>query len=350
MKTTFTRIFGLFGLTLLLSASTYQEAQAQDFSGLVKAHPDDAETLLGNYLEPAFTGFGMGIANGWYNTAAPHKFPGFDLTITGNLVTVPADGQFFNFSSAEYSGRVTSSANELPTIFGPDDSEPSLQLDYTREYNGQSYRISETVNGLSGLGFNMVPVPVAQLGIGLPKNTDLKVRFIPSFAVGDLSLGLWGVGVMHDFKQWIPGLKALPFDASVFVGYTKFEAANNFATPDNASFTTDGEGVISSSALTYQLLVSKKLSVLTVYAGLGANSINSNLKMLGTYYVEGENEVSGEVEQIELEKDPINLEFSAGGARATIGARLKLAIITLHADYTLQKYNTVSAGIGISVR
>ncbi|HEX2967771.1 MAG TPA: DUF6588 family protein, partial [Bacteroidales bacterium] len=38
------------------------------------------------------------------------------------------------------------------------------------------------------------------------------------------------------------------------------------------------------------------------------------------------------------------------GLRANIGFRVKLAVITIHADYTRAQYNVLSAGLGISVR
>ena len=34
----------------------------------------------------------------------------------------------------------------------------------------------------------------------------------------------------------------------------------------------------------------------------------------------------------------------------TAGMRLKLAIFTLHADYTVQKYDVLTVGFGFSVR
>jgi hypothetical protein len=45
----------------------------------------------------------------------------------------------------------------------------------------------------------------------------------------------------------------------------------------------------------------------------------------------------------------INIE-NFSGLRANIGLRIKLAIITIHADYTRAQYNVFSAGLGISFR
>jgi hypothetical protein len=48
--------------------------------------------------------------------------------------------------------------------------------------------------------------------------------------------------------------------------------------------------------------------------------------------------------------DPVNLNFDANGVRTTLGARLNLGFFKIFGDYTLQKYNTVSAGIAFSFR
>ncbi|WP_339791339.1 DUF6588 family protein [uncultured Imperialibacter sp.] len=353
MKSVFTKVFSCLGLALFIVVLSSKESKAQDFSEVLKAQGDDAEKLLENYIGPFFTGFGVGMANGWYNTAAPHKFPGFDLTVSVNLASVPQDGQVFKFNASDYSsitgvrqnGGAAQSTADVETLFGPGDTESELQLSYQREYQGQTYTVNSAVELPSGFGFPYVPTPVAQLGIGLPKGTDLKLRLMPTIASEDFSISLFGIGVMHDFKQWIPGMKVLPFDASVLIGYTKLSAENSFA---GSEITDNGTGEISVSSLTYQILVSKKLSILTVYGGFGANSIKSNLKMLGTYTIEAEAS-NGASADIELQ-DPVDLMFKSGGARATIGLRLKLAILTLHGDYTVQKYNTITAGVGFSVR
>ena len=146
---------------------------------------------------------------------------------------------------------------------------------------------------------------------------------------------MFGVGVMHDVKQYIPGIKELPFDLSAFVGYTSMKMDVGFNSND-----PDQKGEFKSTATTIQALISKKLSVLTVYGGVGYNIANTTLGVSGTYDL-------GYGAQTPLN---FKIEGNASGPRATAGLRLKLAILTLHADYTLQEYNTLSAGIGLSVR
>ena len=93
------------------------------------------------------------------------------------------------------------------------------------------------------------------------------------------------------------------------------------------------------NSTTVQAVVGKKFSVITFYGGLGYNIAKSNIALKGNYDIDGTNY-----------KDPINLDFAASGPRATIGTRLKLAVFTFHADYTVQKYKCLTLGFGISVR
>lgn len=182
---------------------------------------------------------------------------------------------------------------------------------------------------------------MAHLGFGLPKGTDIKLRFTPTIDAGDdATLKLFGIGVMHDIKQWIPGIKLLPFDLSGFVGYTKFKMETYFDPEANP----DQRGLFEMNATTIQGLISKKFSILTLYGGLGYNIANSTLAMKGTYDINEDGDISP------TEVDPIDMKFSASGFRTTAGMRLKLAVITLHADYTIQKYKCLTVGFGISVR
>jgi len=44
------------------------------------------------------------------------------------------------------------------------------------------------------------------------------------------------------------------------------------------------------------------------------------------------------------------LDFDASGVRATVGTRLSLGFFKIFADYTIQEYNTLAAGIAFSFR
>ena len=176
---------------------------------------------------------------------------------------------------------------------------------------------------------------MAQLGIGIYKNTDVKIRWTPEIDLdGSGTFKLIGFGVLHDVKQWIPGLKLVPIEISAFAGYTNMKT--EFFIDEDAGQRAE----LNVDALVIQGLVSKKFSILTVYGGLGYSRANTNFGLLGDFDIEG----------VDLPTDPINFDFKASSLRATAGLRIKLAILTIHGDYTLQEYNTLTVGVGFSVR
>lgn len=372
MKTTFTRIFGLLGLSLVISVASLQEAKSQDLGEILSAGVDDANTYLENYVAPGINAFGNGLAGGWYNTAQAHKKFGVDLTISLNMAAIPDAEKMFSFAEAGFNRfQLRGDADGmLPTFAGASaesGSELFIPANTTIDYNGQSITIEDEIalevpNGLFGeadLSLSSMPTPTVNLGIGLIKNTDLKIRLVPEQNVGDFGFKLFGIGVMHDIKQWIPGMKALPFDLSGFIGTTKLTASlaltansvnEDASNGTTTSFTGEGEAEFISRATTFQVLISKKLSILTPYVGVGFNSVKSTFDVRGEFDYDVENSTTSDTQHLDI-TDPVSLEFTgAGGARATVGARIKLAILTLHADYTIQKYKTFTAGVGLSIR
>ncbi|MEO9805832.1 MAG: DUF6588 family protein [Reichenbachiella sp.] len=331
--------------------TSLEDAEALDISVFLKGGEEAASELMGLYLNPAFTGMGFGVANGWYNTAKPHKPLGFDITATLSLAKTPNSDLFFSMLQAgdiTSGGIRTQSGNteEFATVFGDDRTvglESSLTqngITVTSQFNAPpGLNLEDDVNGY-------VPVPMLQAGIGLIKNTDLKIRWVPTQKSDEdgYELKMFGLGVMHDFKQWIPGIKHIPIDMSVLVAFNRINAKLDLT--NDAVSGAGQEGEFGINAWTYQVLVSKKLSILTLYGGFGFNNVSTSLEVKGSYDIQDDTDSNLVITLV----DPVSESFTSSGMRATAGFRLKLAIITLHADYTLQKYNTITAGLGFSFR
>ena len=61
----------------------------------------DGKSLIEAYVSPLGNSLGAALNNGWYNTAKPHHLGGFDVTITANLVLVPANAKTFNITKEQ---------------------------------------------------------------------------------------------------------------------------------------------------------------------------------------------------------------------------------------------------------
>ncbi|MDH5367604.1 MAG: hypothetical protein OEW67_11485 [Cyclobacteriaceae bacterium] len=346
MKNIFLKIGFFLFIGLLI---TYSSAKSQSNINVLleivqedkNAGTQDANTLLEGYMSPLMHGLGIGMNNGWFNTAAPHKSFGMDIGFVAGLAFVPDDELTFRPTNMNL---IDDPQSDLPTIFGSSIAPQPLNLKSPRV--GQV----EMIPGIGmkdKIGFNAVPFAVPQIGLGIVKGTDIKFRFLPETSISNNStIGLLGFGILHDIKQYLPVVKKIPFDLSVMVGYTKISMNMDLEDPNTG---TVGNAEIGFNSLIYQALISKKLSVITLYGGLGFSSTNSGLKLLGDYDLDKDGVINLVPSGVDVQ-DPIDLSFKKGTPKFTAGFRLKLAIFTLNFDYTLQKYQSFNMGFGFSFR
>lgn len=285
----------------------------------------DFRVLSKAYLEPFGKSFGTSLNNGWYNSAAPHKLFGFDITFN-TAVVLPASGdREYDVSKLDLKyWELSDPANSMAqSVTGDKTSGPTL---------------TDKATGLAsmplpqGANLRFVSAPIVQIGVGLPFHTEVIGRFFPKVDMGSMGkFSLWGVGVKNEFKEFIPGFKKVPIDISILLGYTKFKSTFEVANNQNLNFEATG--------FTGRLLISKSIPVLTVYAGAGYNKSTTNVALKGTYTV-------GAVSLT----DPLDLEFKNTGFIANVGLRIKLALIAFHFDYAFSDYGVFNAGVGINFR
>ena len=296
----------------------------------------DATKFLEAYFSPLGQSFGAGLNNGWYNTAKPHKLGGFDLTFTLNAVSIPNDMQHFDPNNIDN----FSSNSTTPTILGAGEGS-----EITYNNNGNSMTFNMPNQGT--LKKSLIPIPILNAGIGLIKKTELDFRYIPTYNydlgfTGKGSVALWGIGVKHDLLQWIPVIgNAIPVSLSLQTGYTQLNTSFSVVDP-NSSVNQDVS--LDINATTINLIVSKKLLMITAYAGLGYNSSVTKFSSETSFNVgTSTNPVTMNI--------PVEMKFeSQNEMRANIGLRFNLAIIALQANHTFSKYPVTTIGAGISLR
>tara|TARA_Y100001978_G_scaffold202928_1_gene225786 strand:- start:2717 stop:3646 length:930 start_codon:yes stop_codon:yes gene_type:complete len=304
----------ILSILLLCSTLTYSQSDLDIYYG---------KNILKEYIRPIADGFSAGLNNGWYNTAKPHKFGGFDITIASNIVLIPESYRMFSISEI---GGNSFSGGETPTIVG--EKEPSEIT-----YNSNSVKMPP------GLNIPVFPVPIVQAGIGLIKGTEINIRYLPKINVGKVDQNLYGLGLKHDLLQWIPGGKILPISLSIQGGYTKF---NSTVVIENVIGDRNNELAFDVEAMTANIILSKKILMFTPYASLGYNSSKSSFKIDGDYAVGALELNAEELTNIEYES---NTEI-----RANLGFRFNIAILALQANYTISKYPVATLGAGISFR
>ncbi len=349
-------------LFCLVISSLLNTAKAQNEVGeFIEAGKNDGAELAGAYLSPFFKGLGAGLNNNWYNTANVHKSGRFDLTITFSPVLIPASDKKFDVADLNLNllKLKAGSPTESATLAG-NNSDKTATFEYVIKGPGNTSD-TLTINSPKGALVPLVPVPMAQLSIGVIKGTEIIGRFIPTTNLGNLGeIGLFGVGVKHDIKQWIPVMKELPFDLSVLAGYTQLKSSFNLNVEPNPNLPKDNPNTsydnqklnLKTSSTTINAIISKKLAVLTVYGGVGYMGSSTNISATGNYPIpayDSDGNNGGGLET-QTQVDPIDKKFSgANGANLTAGFRLKFLVLTIGGSYTLAKYQTPSVGLGICV-
>lgn len=332
------------------------------------------------YLEPFAGAMAVGMGGGWTTTANTHELFGFDITFSGSVVNIPTSDLTFDAGALNMPGiNLSGNTSEAPSISASNDlSAPSIgkTVEVPGVGSGDFY-----FPGIKGLGINKGGSAALQVGFGLPKGTEIMVRFVPDISnsvnnilssVGEIELsktGMWGVGVKHDIKQWIPVVKQIPFlQMSAMLTYSSF---NSGFSGNDLLFDPERMGATSSlpestwdnqsfdfkmTSFTGALLIGANIPIFQPYIGLGFNSakfeggFNGNFPVLVMDIPDVTNPSQIQAVVNEYEENPLNVDFKGTGFNFQAGARVKLGLFILHYTYTASKYSMHTAGLGFTFR
>lgn len=370
MEKTTKRLISLTSILLFVSIVSF--SQIGDITNFLAGGVDDAELMLTEYIRPAANALGANLSAGWYNTADVHKSGGFHLNLTVCTAFAPEEHQNYNLEELALSDDIRYDYNIAKTAAGTRGSE--TQIWYVADVPVIGEQEVVRFDHPGGSGYNMLPSPMINAGVGIIKGTEIMGRYMPKIKYGadkTNSIGLWGVGIKHDLKQWLPVVKNIPvFNLSLMYGYTRvnFHSGLTPLTPSmlNAEdLTTMADWETQNMDLQLQghtanVLVGASLPIVSFYGGAGVSITQTNLNLNGDYPipsivmdVEAPNFGEVVVTDNDFVKDPFDIEIKNqdGGTtkpRFNLGMRFKFAVITIHIDYTWANYSIATAGFGIA--
>jgi len=373
MKTLIKRTILIICSSVFLTFSAF--SQFGELGNLLSGGVADAELMLKEYIRPVANGFGANLTSGWYNTADVHKLGGFHLNVTASVAFAPKDHQSFDLDNLDLSQGIRYDDNMGKTAAGTRGAGPEVWYVMDVPVIGEQEIVRYDLPG--GSGTNMFPSPMINAGLGLIKGTEIMGRYMPTIKYGKNktnSIDLWGIGVKHDLKQWIPFIKRVPvLQMAVMYGYTKLNFHSNLdpVTPQmlgvDHDLTTSADWNTQNIDLQFQghtanLLFGVNLPVVCFYGGAGVGVSKANLNLNGDYPVpiietNTADPYFGDVivTDNDVVTDPFDIEIKNqdGGTtkpRINVGMRFKFTVITLHVDYTYANYSVATAGLGISFR
>lgn len=335
--------FPKFILSLFLVAS-FQIANAQQNVGdLFKSGPADATKLVNAYFDPLYKGLGVGLSDGWTNTAKSKGFLKFDVRVSVSGALVPQSARTYDVNTLGLSNiKPAIGASSIgPTAFGNDQQGGRMQI-----YSSNGIPTTTFFNLPQGIGFHIVPSAQIQATLGLPKNIDISLRAMPKVKLGnDLgSLSMIGFGAKVELLPLLIGKsdKLVPVDIALAGGFTQYK----YTLPLNINNTTNSDQRINAkfNGVNFDAIISKKILFFTPFASVGYQTSITNLKALGTYSFDTGNGTSVSY------TDPVSVkQKDIDGFRASLGFQLKFGFFKLYGSYTAAKYNLFNAGIGLGL-
>ncbi|MFD0993260.1 DUF6588 family protein [Tenacibaculum geojense] len=338
----------LFLLVATVSINSFAQNGPE---GLLFASKEDANRLTNAYMNPAMKGLIYGMNNGWYHTAKVHKKFGFDFSFSLNGSFIPSEDEMFSLSNLTSVNQLNGGNITSATIAGSENDGSSATVTFEEDFNGTTIQYTGTFDMPGGikedLPGNAVPTPVIQASLGLPFKSDVILRFVPKVGNDDVKGGLFGIGLKKEITDWFGPMDKTPLHVSLLATYTTMGVDYTITDDDPSDNIDIQNGLVdfNLNAYTVQAIASLNFPVINLYGGIGYTGGSSSLDMLGTYTVRYN--LSNTERTLQ---DPLNLDFDANGFRTTLGARISLGFFKIFADYTLQEYNAVNAGIAFSFR
>lgn len=335
----------LFGalVALLLTVNIKKASAQQDVGGLFVSGPADATKLINAYFDPLYKGLGVGLSDGWTNTAKSKGLLKFDVRVSITGAFVPQSARTYDVNTLGLNNiKPAPGASSIgPTAFGNDQEGGRMQV-----YTSGGLPTTTFFNLPQGVGFHVVPSAQIQATLGLPKNIDITLRAMPKIKISnDLgSLSMIGVGAKIELLPLFMGKteKLIPFDLAIAGGFTQYK----YTLPLNVNNTSNSDQHIDAkfNGVNFDAIISKKILFFTPFASVGYQTSKTNLKALGTYKFDTGNGTS--VTYV----DPISVkQTDIDGARASVGFQFKFGFFKFYGSYTEAKYSMVNAGIGLGI-
>jgi len=355
-------IFRFAGAVICMLVLVGSVASAQDLQAQLSKLGHDAAV---GYISPILSGWGNDLNSGIYYSADLHDVLGFDvgvklamsrftdedktyaLTLPTTMTVNPSALGYTGYpsgttvtlsslgSNPNYSGSVTGNS----AVGAQEEVDVKTLGGFGIVKNGSTVVGSVPVPAgkiilplpggldLGTMGKTGVPLPMPQLNLGLPFGIEFMLRYIPTVSSGDAGkFNYMGFGLRYSIDQWIP---FCPVDLAV-----------HFMTQKMNFKSTDDKDIFSASGTAYGVEVSKRLFILTLYGGFQLE--NSTLTL---------NDFQGYSPELGQTVTIPGFEVKGSNkSRFTVGARLLLLIVNVHAEYSIAKNPVIAIGAGISIR
>lgn len=173
---------------------------------------NDMLFLADGFASPASESAAYQATAGWFTSAMALEEWKVDVSVHGNAIIVPSSKKEYTINNNDF-GILQISGNDrgvLPTAFG---ANSEVQFEGRRNIvirdednlplpEGTEIPIS-SFDAIDGIDKGMLAYPFAQVSVGLPYGFQLGVRALPSMEIDGSKFSTYGVGLKHNFSQYL---------------------------------------------------------------------------------------------------------------------------------------------------
>lgn len=309
------------------------EAITADFVSNLSIYADAfISPILGTY-SPALVASNHITAK----TLKPFAF-GIGISASGTIMT--ADQLEFNFNTMGFSNKMSLTNPAKPTIPSILGGNTTAVFQYEVEDKTGIYSYKQNIEALDGFTTvnNSVPSAAISLSLGLPMNTEVFLRALPTIKIDGLENYLVGGGVKHVISQYFQEGDDPDFNVALagFVGKTKFTIfPKNFLDGENQ------EVVFIDNTYSGELILSYDKKFFSIFGLVGYYSGSSEFAINGTYRYEVQQGVL--IQEAFTTTNPVNLKRKNSGIQTQIGASVNFSSMGAFAlSYAMAESNSVA--------
>jgi hypothetical protein len=236
---------------------------------------NDMLLIAENFAAPGAEGATLQSSAGWFSSASTLEKWQVEVSVHGNALFVPSSQQDKIINNNQFNNLTIVGANNalLPTVYGGD-----TDAAYEGSIFGQDFEF----DAIDGLDKSVVLHAFPQVTVGLPYMTEIAVRYLPEIFINDVGISTYGVGLKHNFSQYIyKRLREDDFQFALVANYSNFKADYKF-TPIDIQIANLDRIDVDANMYNVQLIGSKLYDTFEVMGGFGYTNSKFDYAFGGT--------------------------------------------------------------------
>lgn len=208
-------------VAFMLLVPNWSSAQQNDINLFVA----DMLRIADDFASPAAEGATYLSGGGWFTSAKSLDLWEVDLSLHGNILFIPGNKRNATVSSTDYTTFDIRGANSatIPTAFGG-----KTDVYFEGALNVFGTPVGFEFQAIEGVDKQVVGNPFLQGALGLPLGSELIVRYSPRMTIDEVVYGTFGVGLKHNFNQYVSNSQPTDFQFAALVSYSNFDVDYQF--------------------------------------------------------------------------------------------------------------------------